>query len=106
MGILGWGIGPGFPVGLARLELNGTPQARFGPGAIGAPGDSEALALASTKETQGQEQAQKDCALAALRRGSLPLQLSPRRSQTGRAAGLPASCRYVHMGYRSHGQLH
>ena len=54
MSILDWEIHPDSPVGLARLELHGTPHTRC---CSGVPGDSEAY----TKETQGQlqEEAQK-----------------------------------------------
>ena len=60
----------------------------------GVPGDSEA----STKETQGQDEAQKVDALAVLWQVSLSMQLSPRRSQTERVVDLLASYRYMAMG--------
>ena len=66
MGLLDWGIGHDFPVGLTRLELHDTPHTCF---CSGVPGDSEA----STNETQGQEEAQKDDALAVLWQVSLPM---------------------------------
>ena len=66
MGLLGWEIGPDFPVGLAWLGLHGTPRTRCSPCVSG---DSEA----STKETQGQEEAQKVDALAVLWQVSLSM---------------------------------
>ena len=77
MGLLGWEIGPDFPVGLERPELHDTPHTCC---CSGVPGDSEA----STKETHGQDEVQKAGALAVLWQVSLSMQLSPRRSQTER----------------------
>ena len=80
--------GTDFPVGLERLELHDTPHTCC---CSGVPGDSEA----STKETQGQDEAQKVDALAVLWQVSLSMQLSPRRSQTERVVDLLASYRYM-----------
>ena len=88
MGLLDWEIDPDFPVGLERLELHDTPHTCC---CSGVPGDSEA----STKETQGQDEAQKVDALAVLWQVSLSMQLSPRRSQTERVVDLLASYRYM-----------
>ena len=93
LGLLDWEIDPDFPVGLERLELHGTPHTCCCSGVLG---DSEA----STKETQGQDEAQKVDAPAVLWQVSLSMQLqlssSYRRSQTERVADLLAS--YRHMG--------